>query len=284
MPLVIFSGLPSSGKSNRAKDLKQLLEARIASLGEGETGANHRVILHSDESLGITKEQYRESVTEKALRGIQISAVKRDISRQNIVILDSPAYIKGFRYQLHCEAKALSTSCCVIHVMASVDKCLEWNAHRPENDRWDPELLKQLCMRFEEPDGHSRWDSPLIPIAYDDSGIPFDDIWNALVHSKPPQANAATMLKPATGTNYLQELDKKTQGVILKTVEFADLNTARVKIEEDVFVDLPPQGVSNAQLQRLRRTFVTLNRVRSLDVDRIIPLFVEYLNNNLNRE
>ncbi|ODV73600.1 Kti12p [Cyberlindnera jadinii NRRL Y-1542] len=284
MPLVIFSGLPSCGKSGRANELRRLLEERIASLEGGEPGFNYKVVLHSDESLGIAKEQYRESVTEKSLRGLQISAVKRDLSRTTIVILDSPAYIKGFRYQLHCEAKALSTPCCVVHVMASVEKCLEWNSKRSQDDQWDPELLKQLSMRFEEPDGQSRWDSPLIPIAFDDEGVPFEDIWNALVLKKAPQANAATMLKPATATNYLQELDKKTQGVILKVIEFADMNTGRVKIEEDTFVDIPTQGVSNAQLQRLRRTFVMLNKVRSLDVDRIVPLFVDYLNSNLNRD
>ncbi|CCH45558.1 hypothetical protein BN7_5140 [Wickerhamomyces ciferrii] len=284
MPLVIFSGLPSSGKSTRARDLKQQLESKISSLEQGQPGANLKVILHTDESLGITKEEYRESRTEKSLRGLQMSAVKRDISRSNIVILDSPAYIKGFRYQLHCEAKALSTSCCVIHVLASLETCLNWNSERSKDDQWDPELLKQLSMRYEEPDGNSRWDSPLIPIAFDDVSIPFDDIWNTLVHQKAPQANAATMMKPATATNYLQELDKSTQFVINKVIEFEDLKTSRIKIDEDLFLDLPPQGVSNAKLQRIRRTFVTLNRVRSLDVDRIVPLFVDYLDSNINRD
>ena len=282
MPLVIFSGLPSSGKTTRAKALQEQLLSKISSLPPSSPGANLKVILHNDESLGIQKEEYRESKTEKSLRGLQMSAVKRDISRNNIVILDSPAYIKGFRYQLHCEAKALSTACCVIHVMAPLSTCLEWNEQR--SDKWDPELLKALSMRYEEPDGNSRWDSPLIPIAYDDKDIPFDDIWNTLVFAKPPQANAATMMKPATKTNYLQELDKGTQFVINKVIEFEDLQTGRVKIDEDLFLALPIDGVSVAKLQRIRRTFVTLNRVRSLDVDRIIPLFVDYLDSNLNRD
>lgn len=285
MPLVTFCGLPCSGKSTRANALKTQLESRIASLPPDTPGHGYRVILHSEESLGITREQYRESRTEKSLRGLQMSAVKRDIARNTIVILDSPAYIKGFRYQLHCDAKAVGTPCCVVHVLAPLKTCHEWNEKKPEGEeKWDPELLEQMSMRFEEPDPASRWDSPLIPIAYDDVEIPFDDIWNAIVLHKAPQSNSATMLKPATATNYAQELDRKTQSVILKVVELSQLNTGRVKIEEDVFVDIPPQGVSTAQLQRLRRTFVMLNKVRSLDVDRITPLFVEYLNNNLNRE
>lgn len=284
MPLVIFSGFPASGKSTRAQQLKSELEAKISSLSSGEPGANMKVVVHSDESLGIQKEQYRESLTEKSLRGLQMSAVKRDLSRTTIVILDSPAYIKGFRYQLHCDAKALSTSCCIIHTLASPEVCHQWNRNRPADLQWAPDLLDQLIMRYEEPDGNSRWDSPLIPIAYDDSQIPFGDIWNAIVLQKAPTANASTLLKPAIKTNYLQELDKSTQHVISKVIEFEDLNTGRIKIDEDLFLDLPPQGVSNAKLQRIRRTFVTLNKLRSLDTDRIVPIFVEYLQSNINRE
>jgi tRNA uridine 5-carbamoylmethylation protein Kti12 len=95
MPLILISGLPSSGKSTRVKALQQQLISKIASLPASEPGTNLKVIVHSDESLGISKEEYRESRTEKSLRGLQISAVKRDLSRNNIVILDSPAYIKG---------------------------------------------------------------------------------------------------------------------------------------------------------------------------------------------
>lgn len=135
MPLVIFSGLPCSGKSTRAESLRDKLTEKISQLQPNEPGANYKVILHTDESLGITKEKYRESKTEKSLRGLQMSAVKRDISRNNIVILDSPAYIKGFRYQLHCEAKSLSTTCCVIHVMAPLNTCLEWNSKRSKIGR-----------------------------------------------------------------------------------------------------------------------------------------------------
>lgn len=40
--------------------------------------------------------------------------VKRALSRDTIVILDGMNYIKGVRYQLWCEAKAVATTCCVV--------------------------------------------------------------------------------------------------------------------------------------------------------------------------
>lgn len=39
---------------------------------------------------------------------------KRVLARDSIVILDGMNYIKGWRYQLWCEAKAANTTCCVV--------------------------------------------------------------------------------------------------------------------------------------------------------------------------
>lgn len=36
------------------------------------------------------------------------------LGRDSFVILDGMNYIKGYRYQLWCEAKALGTTCCVV--------------------------------------------------------------------------------------------------------------------------------------------------------------------------
>ena len=100
----------------------------------------------NDDSLGINREVYRgtsyinlsllhiftvhimgsfgrqtlivEARTEKPARGTFYSAVQRLLSKDDIVIADGLNYIKGFRYQLFCEAKALSTPhCVVIHAL-----------------------------------------------------------------------------------------------------------------------------------------------------------------------
>ena len=42
------------------------------------------------------------------------SAVKRLLGPDDLVIADGMNYIKGFRYQMYCEAKALETGCCVV--------------------------------------------------------------------------------------------------------------------------------------------------------------------------
>jgi protein KTI12 len=287
MPLILFSGFPSSGKSKWSHKLVEELERKISSLEPYQEGANFKVILHTDESLGIKHEMYRESNTEKSARATQMSAVKRDISKNNIVILDTMSYNKGFRYQLFCEAKSAYTSNCLIQVICPTNICFELNSKRKNDDKWDDDLLKQMIARFEEPDGTKRWDSPLISIAYDDEKLPFEEIWEIIALRKGPKPNLATVLKPAVGTNYLQELDRLTNQVVSDIVGYQQIDSfGTLKIKNfdgsECTVEVPSLQISTATLQRIKRSFVNLNRVRTINSVRIIPLFAEYLTNHLN--
>lgn len=70
--------------------------------------------LVNTETLHIPREVYRDARSEKEARATEYSAVKRLLGPDDIVIADGLNYIKGFRYQLFCEAKALQTPSCVV--------------------------------------------------------------------------------------------------------------------------------------------------------------------------
>ena len=55
-----------------------------------------------------------EAREEKKARGAMLSAVERLLTRDDIVIADGMNYIKGFRYQLYCVARGISTPHCVV--------------------------------------------------------------------------------------------------------------------------------------------------------------------------
>lgn len=106
MPLVVFCGLPYSGKSRRAEEL------RVALAAEG------RAVYVVDDAAVLGAEDatvYGDSAREKALRGALRAAVERRLSRQDVVILDSLNYIKGFRYELYCLARAARTPLCLVY-------------------------------------------------------------------------------------------------------------------------------------------------------------------------
>lgn len=52
-------------------------------------------------------------------RGVAYARAKRALAKDTFVILDGMNYIKGYRYQLWCEAKAVGTTCCVVRTLCS---------------------------------------------------------------------------------------------------------------------------------------------------------------------
>lgn len=198
-------------------------------------------------------------------------------------------YIKGFRYQLYCEAKAVQTPSCVVHVGTPAEKCRELNgaALKTSSGGYEHETFENLVFRYEEPNGMTRWDSPLFTIPYDDAAPPCDAIWEALVGSegktKAIRPNAATVLKPASEQDYLYELDKTTSEIVSIITTWQQDHPGEGGGEvpvpsTDKTITLPLQSPSLPQLQRLRRQFTTLNRQHTLTKARLRELFVDYLN------
>ncbi|AET41234.1 Kti12p Ecym_7408 [Eremothecium cymbalariae DBVPG len=306
MPLILFTGFPSSGKTSYARELQKLLQEKVNS---DPALSSYSVIYHSDATLGIKHSDYTSSHSEKCARSKIISVVKRDLSRTNILIIDSLNYIKGFRYQLHCEVKNISTTYCVVHCLAARDKIAEWNAQREDN--WDVNLLQELIQRYEEPNPATRWDSPLFSVISGEDKL--QDVVNAdgMLKALFPQLyrervdrdaekilqglkpSNATILKPAAQANLVQVLDSETQTVVRQIMEHLRSNVVsghvRVIVSacKDInhpdchYVELPNDKISMAQLQRIRRQFVQMNRLRNMEKDRIVPLFTAYLNANL---
>lgn len=103
---------------------------------------------------------------------------------------------------------------------------------------YPPTIHENLIFRHEEPNGMTRWDSPLFVIAHDDRDPPYDAIWTALVgptsstskqsdstssvatSSKEKDVgiivrpNQATVLKKASEQGYLAYLDKVCMRII----------------------------------------------------------------------
>ncbi|KIV83339.1 hypothetical protein PV11_05372 [Exophiala sideris] len=151
MPLIIITGLPCSGKTHRAQqiaaDLKAYISADPASskrtvqiINSHHASSDSPHDLSKDKTPESLRDQiYNSAAQEKNARAAEFSAIKRAVSKDNIVIADGLNYIKGYRYQLWCEAKAAGTRCCVVHVAAQEDECNEWNRERLRAWEQEPE-------------------------------------------------------------------------------------------------------------------------------------------------
>lgn len=117
--LILVSGYPSSGKTYRSNQLVDFFESKIKAATEPHI-RRLSVTRINDQTLGLQRDVYREARSEKDARAAEYSAVKRDLGRDTIVIADGLNYIKGFRYQLYCEAKAVQTPSCVVSAAPSL--------------------------------------------------------------------------------------------------------------------------------------------------------------------
>ena len=86
--------------------------------------------LTSNTSVNLRDQIYTSAAVEKNARAAEFSTINRALNKDAIIISDSLNYIKGYRYQLWCEAKAAGTRCCVLHVAVREDECKRWNRER----------------------------------------------------------------------------------------------------------------------------------------------------------
>lgn len=289
MPLILISGYPASGKTYRSIQLVEFFKSKIQASSDART--SRLTVCHiDDQSLGLDRHVYREARTEKDARAAQYSAVKRALGKDTIVVADGLNYIKGFRYQLHCEAKAVQTPSCVVHVGTPIDRCREINTRILESNSkegYPVDIFDNLVYRYEEPNGMARWDSPLFTVPYDDEVPPCQDIWDAIIGSegkaKTAKPNLATVMKPATESDYLYELDKTSQEILNMIVEWQKNHPGEgggeLAVAEGT-IELPAKPVTLPQMQRIRRQFISLNRQHNLPKTRIRNSFIEYLNDN----
>ncbi|PYI07923.1 putative RNA polymerase II Elongator complex associated protein Kti12 [Aspergillus sclerotiicarbonarius CBS 121057] len=222
MPLIVLTGYPCSGLTYRARQLaSQLEETQTELFNTGAlppTKPRYKIHIVPTHDPSHPRTVYDHARTEKETRGVAYARAKRALNKDSFVILDGMNYIKGYRYQLWCEAKALGTTCCVVHVGTPIDQCVANNEARlrrqndtdntnnkedttqsnPEptpaepspstepqtttdsEDPYPPELLNNLIFRYEEPSIHSRWDKPLFTVPWSDASVPIADIWTAL--------------------------------------------------------------------------------------------------------
>lgn len=274
MPLVVMCGTPCSGKTQRAKELVGYLEKHR----EGTA-----VYLLEDDLTSSRDSCYTDPKAEKMVRAKLKSEVERHLTPESVVILDSPNYIKGYRYELYCLSKHLRTPHCVILCETPVETAREWNAAKQPEQAYSPQVFDALIMRFEAPDSRNRWDYPLF-VLHPDDALPGQEICGALFQRKAPPPNQSTQSQPLSEANFLHELDCLTQAVMKEVMDAQNSGTAGgdIKVsgsEEKVELSRP---VTMGELRRLRKQFISYTKLHPVnDYSKITALFIQYLNRTI---
>lgn len=216
MPLVIVTGLPSSGKSTAAKEIADGLSKLVL-----DQHSDRQVVIVSDSDQldwEGRNDVYMSIAKEKQLRGWIRSEAQRQVNlNKQIVILDAACYIKGFRYELHCMTKEARTQYCIVEKLLDPEICWKWNqqmiapfATKPQDpDEPEPgynrETFDALVMRYEPCDDNNRWDSPLFRLSSPDDKVDLAELYNKIVNSDPLAPNKCTLVNTTSTTIYKQQ-------------------------------------------------------------------------------
>ena len=188
----------------------------------------------------------------------------------------------------------------------SIDKCRDINsqllADNSKDGGYSEEVFENLVYRYEEPNGMTRWDSPLFTVPYDDEEPPYEAIWEAIVgkvgEKKVVKPNQATVLvsnpfptncplwcrshrslltSSPTATCICPRLPPNLNAILSYQKDHPSEGGGSVALEEGV-IELPATPVTVPQLQRIRRQFTTLMRTQRLEEGRLREGFVAFLN------
>ena len=273
MPLIVICGFPSSGKSCVSSKLNEFLSKR-----------GYNVFVVSDNVYDKPKNKvYFDSNEEKILRGNLKSEVQRSLCADNVVILDSANYIKGYRYELFCVAKSAQTTLTVIYCDASEEFCKERNNLRNERERYDDSVLQALIARFEPPNPQNRWDSPLF-ITRPDENLPLDEIHDALFKNKRLPPNQSTQSQPLAAKDYLHELDIKTQRIVAATLSAQKTAVIgdSIKVPGADEKLLLCKTFTLGELQRCKRQFISFTKSQVVnDTSKLGNMFVTFINQSV---
>ncbi|CAG9770942.1 unnamed protein product [Ceutorhynchus assimilis] len=274
MPLIVLTGVPCSGKTTRAHELKKFFE---------EQGKEVHIISEYDQIIKANFEInafYKDSNKEKHIRGLLRSEMLKIISPTNVVILDGPNYIKGYRYELFCGTKANKSTQCTVHTEINREQAWGYNeARQNDQEKYSRETFDALVMRYEDPDGKNRWDSPLFTI-YPESILDPTPIYLSLFKKAPPKPNQATENPPLSSTNFLYDLDSMTKTITDELIKAKKSGQEEFKVSgSNVAINISVMSVP--QLMQLRRQYLIYSKMNTPDLDKVPELFVQYLRTSL---
>eukprot|EP01133_Synstelium_polycarpum_P008662 gene8662-10167_t len=216
-------------------------------------------------------------------RGTLKAAVERALSKDIVVISDSLNYIKGYRYELYCIARASGTRLLVVYCNTPREEAKSWNAARDQTVAFTNELVEELTNRFEAPNPKNRWDSPLFTLE-PQHVLPFDMLNKTLFEVQELRPNYATQSQPISATNFVHQLETMTQeitNVVLDALQSSMVGD-HIRVpgtEKRVVIH---SKLNASELRNQRRQFYKFAQLHPPHSSQIAEYFVDFLNTSSN--
>ena len=259
MSVILLVGVPGSGKTVLANNLKQHLDK----IGQ-------KSVIVSEPS--VEQGTFNSSDAERIGRSDFKNAFQRALSVDTVVIADGMNFIKGYRYELYCLTREAGLGWCVAFCECDDKVAMERSSARYP----DKERLRKLIGRMEKPKTTTKADQPLFFVSdVNDEEMIEKIIKQALAKS--------SKLKPKKATNSCAEtahLNENIDQIIndfcaeLQKIQDTVPIGSTIKIGDATMV--LKKKYNNGQLKRAKREFATRAKVLSSD-EKISQLFADSL-------
>lgn len=147
--LICLVGLPASGKSIFANELKKILERKF-------TKFEVKIIDPDKIRQQITQTKF-DHKKEPLVRKKNLQKIRRELKQKSIVISDDLNYYSSMRHDLKKLADEFDLNFYIIHISTPLEVCLKWNEKRGKPI--PNEIIKKIDKRFDDFDKY-KWDNP----------------------------------------------------------------------------------------------------------------------------
>ncbi|MFX1410402.1 MAG: adenylyl-sulfate kinase [Promethearchaeota archaeon] len=256
--LICLTGLPASGKSTFAIELKKTLEKKFNRL---------KVKIIDPDKIRQTLTQNKfDYKKEYLVREKNLEIIKRELKNGSIVISDDLNYYTSMRHDLKDIADELNLNFFIIHIATPLEICLKWNEKR--GNPIPNKIIKRINKKFDDFNKY-KWDTPYV--IYNMSKVTdlneflidfADRLYFKLKHALKILENDS-MFKQDLSL-YNEELDKITRNYVGKLLEDSNYHPLKNKII------------------KLRREFVKIKKNEYLSELEIQNSFQKFLEEILN--
>ncbi|UCD96127.1 MAG: selenocysteine-specific translation elongation factor [Candidatus Bathyarchaeota archaeon] len=153
--LLIFCGIPSSGKSTLARKTAEILEEKYQ---------RSTAIISSDAFRRMlpTYERTFEPGLEDFVRGATYRAIQEALRWKLTVISDDMNYFRSIRRQLKRIAERTNAHFGIVYFTTPLEMALKWNRQR--GSLIPDSLIEEVYHKLDRPGEKYRWDSPMLTL------------------------------------------------------------------------------------------------------------------------
>lgn len=259
--LIILCGLPSSGKTITAQNLKRELECRF----------NNGISIIDTDIL--RSEQYGSNFSpenEILIRQTALSKTRELLSKGYIVISDDINYFESMRHEFVQIAQDLNIPFFIIYISTPLEVCLKWNKNRKTNI--DDDVILRIYQKFDIPGKEYRWDVPLVEIDYSKSQNKnkIEEVIQKINENIGQKKVNKKIKSPEQEKNqftYIENLTRKFIGFYRTYISNQKLNEDELdELTKKIYITFKNNIELNSELEiinrKLNNDFLTLNMMR----------------------